>query len=237
MADLLQFNPTYEIATGPNQMNDRGIVRAISEIIPYPGGGWNNPSLPDVCILRLASPLFVIQPAVLGSVNVGDYFVGTGFGRSGSPATGPLPRDGNVRGVSAPNMGASTAPYNPKFFDDTLFSPNVLEALNGKPMSGDSDGGVFLLDGRLVGVWVAASTGTGAAGIGTYLRFDGPIAEWINATLQPCAPADINCDGGVNGADLGALLSAWGSPGATDIDRDGTTGGADLALVLSAWTG
>ncbi|MBL9140920.1 MAG: hypothetical protein JNK53_03555, partial [Phycisphaerae bacterium] len=42
-------------------------------------------------------------------------------------------------------------------------------------------------------------------------------------------------DGVVNGADLGALLSAWGQPGAADLNSDGTTNGADLGLMLSAW--
>ncbi len=47
---------------------------------------------------------------------------------------------------------------------------------------------------------------------------------------------DLDGDGVVNGADLGLLLAAWGSPGA-DLDGDGTTDGADLGLLLSNWTG
>ena len=54
---------------------------------------------------------------------------------------------------------------------------------------------------------------------------------------QPCI-ADISPavrDGVVNGGDLGALLSAWGSAGITDLNGDGITNAADLAMLLSAW--
>lgn len=49
------------------------------------------------------------------------------------------------------------------------------------------------------------------------------------------APADLNADCVVNGADLGILLAAWGTP-AADLDGDGTTDGADLGVLLSGWT-
>ncbi len=47
-------------------------------------------------------------------------------------------------------------------------------------------------------------------------------------------PADLDGNGSVDGADLGILLSSWGSAKA-DLDGDGTTDGADLGLLLSAW--
>jgi hypothetical protein len=52
----------------------------------------------------------------------------------------------------------------------------------------------------------------------------------------PTCGADIDCDGGVNSADLGALLSAWGTPGPADIDQSGAADSLDLAILLSAWT-
>lgn len=50
-------------------------------------------------------------------------------------------------------------------------------------------------------------------------------------------PADLDGDGAVSGADLGLLLSAWGTmvTGGADLDDDGTVGGADLGLLLAAW--
>lgn len=54
-------------------------------------------------------------------------------------------------------------------------------------------------------------------------------------TAAPC-PADINGSGTVDGVDLAALLSAWGSAGGSaDIDGDGTVNGFDLAMILGAW--
>ena len=51
-------------------------------------------------------------------------------------------------------------------------------------------------------------------------------------------PADLTADNVVDGADIGALLAAWGpcsSPCNADLDRDGSVGGSDLGLQLFAW--
>lgn len=53
-------------------------------------------------------------------------------------------------------------------------------------------------------------------------------------TVRVVQRPDLSQDGLVNGADLGILLAAWGTPGA-DLNGDGTTDGADLGLLLSAW--
>ena len=52
-----------------------------------------------------------------------------------------------------------------------------------------------------------------------------------------CCPTDLNCDGQVDGADLGLLLGSWGPcPGCpADINGDGIVSGADLGLMLGAW--
>lgn len=54
---------------------------------------------------------------------------------------------------------------------------------------------------------------------------------------QVCIPGDLDCDGDVDGADLGALLSVWGPcPGcAADLDGDGEVNGADLGALLALW--
>jgi hypothetical protein len=49
-----------------------------------------------------------------------------------------------------------------------------------------------------------------------------------------CSPGDFNCDGCVDGGDLGILLAAWGTPG-SDLSGDGSTDGADLGIFLSLW--
>ncbi len=50
-------------------------------------------------------------------------------------------------------------------------------------------------------------------------------------------PSDFNADGIVNGADLGVLLSNWGSDtGSGDVNNDGTCDGADLGILLGNWS-
>lgn len=52
---------------------------------------------------------------------------------------------------------------------------------------------------------------------------------------------DLDSDADVDGADLGAMLAAWGdvgSPGGhpADLDCDGFVGGSDLGILLSNWS-
>jgi hypothetical protein len=47
---------------------------------------------------------------------------------------------------------------------------------------------------------------------------------------------DLNDDGVVNGADLGAFLATWGGTGGpTDFDRSGLVDGADLGRLMASW--
>ena len=51
--------------------------------------------------------------------------------------------------------------------------------------------------------------------------------------------ADLTLDGIVDGVDLAALLSQWGSSGGgaypADIDGSGLVDGGDLGIVLGGW--
>jgi hypothetical protein len=66
---------------------------------------------------------------------------------------------------------------------------------------------------------------------------------WAGGTVSEpeCPiPADLNCDGVVDGADLLILLSAWGqcadpSDCPADLNNDGDVDGADLLILLSSW--
>jgi hypothetical protein len=57
-------------------------------------------------------------------------------------------------------------------------------------------------------------------------------------TLQAVhVDGDLNGDGIVDGADLGALLGEWGSADSlADLNNDGIVDGADLGTLLGAWT-
>jgi len=66
---------------------------------------------------------------------------------------------------------------------------------------------------------------------------DSHLAGWAECTGIVCAPADLNCDGQVNGADLGTLLGQWGAcPGCSaDFNSDGVVDGNDLGTLLGSW--
>jgi hypothetical protein len=62
---------------------------------------------------------------------------------------------------------------------------------------------------------------------------------WEEALGQPAPPppcsGDLDGDGAVGGADLGALLTQWGGPGSADLNHDGVVDGADLGSLLAVW--
>lgn len=74
----------------------------------------------------------------------------------------------------------------------------------------------------------------------TNIRAAGFIATF-KPILPSCPCPDLNGDCLVDGADLGLLLSVWGSCGKAgpgclgDINNDGLVNGADLGLVLGGW--
>ncbi|MCA9283981.1 MAG: hypothetical protein KDA22_02110 [Phycisphaerales bacterium] len=86
------------------------------------------------------------------------------------------------------------------------------------------DPGVFVLDGGDYTIRVEVPSGN-------------LTATYSFAICSVHSP-DLNCDGHVDGADLGLLLGLWGSRGPTgDLNQSGGVDGADLGLLLGAWTG
>jgi hypothetical protein len=55
--------------------------------------------------------------------------------------------------------------------------------------------------------------------------------------LAPCAPADFDGNGAVDGADFAMLLAEWGlSGGMFDLDGSGVVDARDVAIFVAAWT-
>ncbi len=87
-----------------------------------------------------------------------------------------------------------------------------------------------------------ASIASWAVGAGTtwYVRIGSPSSASgtgtlsVTCTVPPC-PADFNGDDGVDGVDLGLLLSQWGSSGTADLSGDNRVDGIDLGIMLSQW--
>ncbi len=70
--------------------------------------------------------------------------------------------------------------------------------------------------------------------LGDYTIESGSGVDWSDP-IAPPGDGDLNGDGVVDGADLGALLAAWGTPDG-DLNGDGTTDGGDLGILLSNWS-
>ncbi|MBM4112175.1 MAG: hypothetical protein FJ253_02200 [Phycisphaerae bacterium] len=87
--------------------------------------------------------------------------------------------------------------------------------------------------------------GEGAAGVAAVDLFANGSSsifydDLIFAVVEPeppCMPADLDCDGFVNGSDLGALLGDWGSNDSpADLDGNGIVDGGDLGVLLGEWS-
>lgn len=109
--------------------------------------------------------------------------------------------------------------------------------------SGLNDGRVFLSLTSLTFVQQQAGqfpTFIAKENVYVQLGLSEPARLELDVTTGPaCGFADLNCDGAVDGFDLGLLLGAWGTDGGTtgaDLDRDGTVGGFDLGQLLGNWS-
>ena len=82
---------------------------------------------------------------------------------------------------------------------------------------------------------VPAATGNGSIG---HFKVAGSTAVSTKVPSNPCRAGDLDCNGIVDGADLGGLLATWGNcsaPCAADLDANGVVNGADLGIQLSQW--
>ncbi|MFO0893769.1 MAG: hypothetical protein U0574_02290 [Phycisphaerales bacterium] len=110
-----------------------------------------------------------------------------------------------------------------KYLPDTAFtwSSNV---------SGSLGTGRLLINKTLPpGAHTISLTGTDLSGAS--------VVKTINVTIsdRSIPGPDLNGDGVIDGADLGALLANWGQFGKGDLDFNGVVDGADLGLLLSKW--
>jgi len=120
-------------------------------------------------------------------------------------------------------------------------SPTAKLTMSGCTVTGNtamlSYGGVGITDAGLTASSVTMQgtqvcTNTPRPNVG-----GGRWTDLGNNTVCDCT-ADLNLDGVVNGADMGLMLSSWGSCGTScpyDLDGNGVINGADLGLLLSAW--
>ncbi len=67
--------------------------------------------------------------------------------------------------------------------------------------------------------------------VGGYLGSEGLGTLTVTCSCQ----GDLTGDGIVNGADLGELLSQWGTNGSADFNNNNVVDGADLGILLANW--
>jgi hypothetical protein len=123
-------------------------------------------------------------------------------------------------------------------------------------MAWDANNGLRMLtrtgDASSVGIaanqiTLIGSTGNNGNGHNTGINASGKLvirfadttnAIYTIATIElssaSSCPADVTGDGFVDGADLAALLGAWGTS-TNDLNGDGIVDGADLAALLTGW--
>lgn len=59
----------------------------------------------------------------------------------------------------------------------------------------------------------------------------------VGRATRTC-PSDINCDGGIDGADIGAFFVLWERrSNRADLNGDGSVDGADVEAFFIAWEG
>ncbi|MFM7052312.1 MAG: hypothetical protein ACKOYN_09295 [Planctomycetota bacterium] len=84
-----------------------------------------------------------------------------------------------------------------------------------------------------------SSTGSTPTPWGGCWESEGCHLDNIRVSEVPPCIADVIDNGFVDGADLSALLGAWGTAGGlyprADANGDGVVNGSDLAIVLSGW--
>lgn len=94
--------------------------------------------------------------------------------------------------------------------------------------------------GTLPGGTISRARRINAAGevVGEANAADGYFhaVKWVVTPVPQ--PGDADGDGTVDGADLGALLGAWGPCAGcpADLDGDGAVGAADVGIVLANWS-
>ncbi len=184
------------------------VVESLVATQSGPGVGTLSPVSPGVYTINAVVPVDIAAVASILGQPAGD---GTPF-----PAVLPIVGTLDLTGVPTIELAGATNTDEKGTIDLPPFENVPLDLPTVLPPGGTAS---VLFSGALTSVALSV-------GASVLLVADG--------SLQ-CAPADLNCDGIVDGADLGELLAAWGTPGPGDLDGNGVVDGADLGELLSQW--
>lgn len=197
------LNDSWLLTAGHGLLNPRGAGNAsvngitqgtssIGSLTPvlgtylFPGYvAGSAPNTPDLALMYLGSNSGLSAPSLtIGSVSAGAVVTSIGFGEYGTPSTGFTPPDGNARAWEAGVSSSTFGGFSPTYYQSSRFSPSQGLSLNGRGASGDSGSPVFNSLGQLVGINVAASSGTSPIGSTEFVRLsESSIYSWINNTI------------------------------------------------------
>lgn len=202
------LNDSWLLTAGHGLLNPRGAGNAsvngitqgtssIGSLTPvlgtylFPGHvAGSAPNTPDLALMYLGPNSGLSAPSLtIGSVSAGAVVTSIGFGEDGTPSTGFTPPDGNARAWEAGVSSSTFGGFSPTYYQSSRFSPSQGLSLNGRGASGDSGSPVFNSIGQLVGINVAASSGTSPIGSTEFVRLsESSVLNWIQQTITPAEP-------------------------------------------------
>ena len=231
--------------------NDNGYFTPINAVnagtVKYGDSGWlgSGPGSPGVPLGRMTLRLATFGSAVPGSTDI-EFTLNDGdpsglvFG-SGAPLYSTT-----IVGVELPGAFGS----DPTYFDVVITLPSVTTLGNFNNVGWSVKCRNFNYAGSFgfqVGTCTAQTTGyyTNNASFNNGTSWSlfafgantcTQIAQYSVMIERAQCTGDLDGSGVIDGADLGGLLGAWGTPGSpADLDGDGTVGGADLGVMLGNW--
>jgi hypothetical protein len=163
----------------------------VTNSVALSGSGSRDPNRRDMRLYFVSSGLPQFTPMQLITIDqiaIGSYFDMAGFGQYGSPASGTLPRSGDVRGfVCRYDGGAVDAGYSPAFYRQGLTFNSDSTALLGRTAQGYSGSGVFSA-GSLAGINCFGTNGSSFTGVSGFNYFDQSVIAEINQVTSVPAP-------------------------------------------------
>jgi hypothetical protein len=184
-----------QVGTGTNYLNNTGQTVGVDGVQIFPGfPADGNFYTPDIAIIHFATPL-PGEDLTLASAERNQVLWSAGYGKYGTPSTGLLARDGNIRGFEArvDSDGFVQLNISPDYYMSTDFG--FLDSglkYNGRGASGDSGGPVFDATGNLVGIQVAATVETDSLGQTAFLNLMQPeVHSWIVQNTSVPEPSTV----------------------------------------------
>ncbi len=231
--------------------NDNGyfapFTSANAGTVKYGDSGWlgSGPGSPGVPLGRMTLRLATFGGAVPGSTDI-EFTLNDGDPSGLVFGSGAVLYSTTIAGVELPAAFDS----NPTYFDVVIPLPRVMTLGNYNNVgwsvkcrnfnyTGSFGFQVGTCTSQAFGFYTnnaSFNNGTSwslfAFGANTCTQ----IAQYAVIIERAQCTGDLDGSGVVDGADLGGLLGAWGTPGSpADLDGDGTVGGADLGVLLGNW--